>query len=136
MQVKVYVPKIIEVPSEYLPALAKRAADSLGDRATDVSATRGHSGSPGRPRRLAAGVRYPDQRRRNGRLGLRSGYGDSPGVGEQNAQLVRVARSVAVQADLGRGEIGFRSGLIDRGNIPNGNQGCDHPVALPTHTFL
>ncbi len=42
MQVKVYVPKIIEVPSEYLPALAKRAADSLGDRANEVSATRGH----------------------------------------------------------------------------------------------
>jgi len=42
MQVKVYVPKIIEVPSEYLPALAKRAADSLGDRSTEVSATRGH----------------------------------------------------------------------------------------------
>lgn len=42
MQVKVYVPKIIEVPSEYLPALAKRAADSLGDRASEVSATRGH----------------------------------------------------------------------------------------------
>ncbi len=42
MQVKVYVPRIIEVPSEYLPALAKRAADSLGDRASEVSATRGH----------------------------------------------------------------------------------------------
>lgn len=42
MQVKVYVPKIIEIPSEYLPALAKRAADSLGDRAGEVSATRGH----------------------------------------------------------------------------------------------
>jgi hypothetical protein len=42
MQVKVYVPKVIEVPSEYLPALAKRAADSLGDRAQEVSATRGH----------------------------------------------------------------------------------------------
>jgi hypothetical protein len=42
MQVKVYVPKVIEIPSEYLPALAKRAADSLGDRANDVSATRGH----------------------------------------------------------------------------------------------
>jgi hypothetical protein len=42
MQVKVYVPKIIEIPSEYLPALAKRAADSLGDRSTEVSATRGH----------------------------------------------------------------------------------------------
>jgi hypothetical protein len=42
MQVKVYVPKMIEIPSEYLPALAKRAADSLGDRSTEVSATRGH----------------------------------------------------------------------------------------------
>ena len=42
MQVKVYIPKVIEIPSEYLPALAKRAADSLGDRATEISATRGH----------------------------------------------------------------------------------------------
>ena len=42
MQVKVYCPKLIEIPSEYLPALAKRAADSLGDRAAEVSATRGH----------------------------------------------------------------------------------------------
>ncbi len=42
MQVKVYVPNVIEVPSEYLPALAKRAADSLGERASEVSATRGH----------------------------------------------------------------------------------------------
>ncbi len=42
MQVKVYVPRVIEVPSEYLPALAKRAADCLGDRAGEVSATRGH----------------------------------------------------------------------------------------------
>ncbi len=42
MQVKVYVPKVIEIPSEYLPALAKRAADSLGDRASKISATRGH----------------------------------------------------------------------------------------------
>jgi hypothetical protein len=42
MQVKVYVPRLIEIPSEYLPALAKRAADSLGDRAGEVSATRGH----------------------------------------------------------------------------------------------
>ena len=42
MQVKVYIPQVIEVPSEYLPALAKRAADSLGDRAGEVSATRGH----------------------------------------------------------------------------------------------
>ncbi len=42
MQVKVYCPKMIEVPSEYLPALAKRAADCLGDRAGETSATRGH----------------------------------------------------------------------------------------------
>ena len=42
MQIKVYVPKVIEIPSEYLPALAKRASDSLGDRAGEVSATRGH----------------------------------------------------------------------------------------------
>jgi hypothetical protein len=42
MQVKIYVPKIIEIPSEFLPALAKRAADSLGDKAGEVSATRGH----------------------------------------------------------------------------------------------
>ncbi len=42
MQVKVYIPQVIEVPSEYLPALAKRAADSLGERAGEVSATRGH----------------------------------------------------------------------------------------------
>jgi len=42
MQVKVYVPKYVEIPSEYLPALAKRAADSLGERAGEVSATRGH----------------------------------------------------------------------------------------------
>ena len=42
MQIKVYVPKLIEIPSEYLPALAKRAADSLGERSHEVSATRGH----------------------------------------------------------------------------------------------
>ena len=42
MQIKVYVPKVIEIPSEYLPALAKRAADSLGERSPEVSATRGH----------------------------------------------------------------------------------------------
>lgn len=42
MQIKVYVPKFIDIPSEYLPALAKRAADSLGEHAHEVSATRGH----------------------------------------------------------------------------------------------
>jgi hypothetical protein len=41
MQVKVYCPKYVEIPSEYLPALAKRAADSLGERAAEVPATRG-----------------------------------------------------------------------------------------------
>jgi hypothetical protein len=42
MQVKVYVPQMVEIASEYLPALAKRAADSLGSRAGEISATRGH----------------------------------------------------------------------------------------------
>jgi len=42
MQVKVYVPQLVEIPSEFLPALAKRAADGLGDRSGQVSATRGH----------------------------------------------------------------------------------------------
>jgi hypothetical protein len=42
MQVKVYCPKLVEIPSEYLPALAKRAADSMGSRAGEISATRGH----------------------------------------------------------------------------------------------
>jgi hypothetical protein len=42
MQVKVYTPKTIEIPNDYLPVLAKRAADSLGLRAKEVSATRGH----------------------------------------------------------------------------------------------
>ena len=42
MQIKVYCPKYVEIPSEYLPALAKRAADSLGQRAHEISATRGH----------------------------------------------------------------------------------------------
>jgi hypothetical protein len=42
MQVKVYCPRTIEIPSEYLPALAKRAADAMGPRAAEVPATRGH----------------------------------------------------------------------------------------------
>jgi hypothetical protein len=42
MQVKVYVPKMVEIPSEYLPPLAKRAAESLGPRASEIPATRGH----------------------------------------------------------------------------------------------
>jgi hypothetical protein len=42
MQVKVYTPHVIEIAGEYIPALAKRAADSIGDRTDGVSATRGH----------------------------------------------------------------------------------------------
>jgi hypothetical protein len=42
MQLKVYVPRTIEIPTDYLPALAKRAMDALGDAGGDVQATRGH----------------------------------------------------------------------------------------------
>jgi hypothetical protein len=42
MQIKVYVPTMVEIPSEYLPALAKRAAGSLGERSEEIAATRGH----------------------------------------------------------------------------------------------
>ena len=42
MQIKVYTPHTVEIAGEYIPALAKRAADSLGDRAEEISATRGH----------------------------------------------------------------------------------------------
>ena len=42
MQVKVYTPHVVEIASEYVPALAKRAADSLGTRANEIAATRGH----------------------------------------------------------------------------------------------
>ena len=42
MQVKVYVPKIVHIPSEYLPALAQRASDSYGNGAANELATRGH----------------------------------------------------------------------------------------------
>ena len=42
MQVKVYTPHVVEIAGEYIPALAKRAADSLGDRAMTIPATRGH----------------------------------------------------------------------------------------------
>lgn len=41
MQLKIYVPRTIEIPTEYLPALAKRALDSLGDGGVDAQATRG-----------------------------------------------------------------------------------------------
>jgi len=42
MQVKVYVPQMVEIPSEYLPALVQRACALLGDSAADVPGTRGH----------------------------------------------------------------------------------------------
>ena len=47
MQVKVYTPQLVEIASEYIPALAKRAADSLASslgegRANEIPATRGH----------------------------------------------------------------------------------------------
>jgi hypothetical protein len=41
MQVKVYCPKMVDIPTEYLPALARRAAESLRDRASEITATRG-----------------------------------------------------------------------------------------------
>ncbi|MBN1590735.1 MAG: hypothetical protein JW888_14575 [Pirellulales bacterium] len=42
MQVKVYVPTVVEIPNAYVPALARRASETIGDKASDVSATRGH----------------------------------------------------------------------------------------------
>ena len=42
MQVKIYTPHLVEIAGEYIPALAKRAADSLCDRAGTIPATRGH----------------------------------------------------------------------------------------------
>ena len=42
MQVKVYVPRMVEIPREYLSALADRALDSLGESGSSTAATRGH----------------------------------------------------------------------------------------------
>jgi hypothetical protein len=42
MQIKVYVPTTVEIPSEYMVPLAQRARDALGDAANTTSATRGH----------------------------------------------------------------------------------------------
>lgn len=42
MQLKIYVPRSIEIPTEYLPALAKRALDALGAAGAETQATRGH----------------------------------------------------------------------------------------------
>ena len=41
MQIQVYVPQTIDIPNEYLPALAQRAHAGLGSGA-DVPATRGY----------------------------------------------------------------------------------------------
>lgn len=41
MQVKIYVPKVVEIPSEYLAALALRAHLSMEGKG-EVHATRGH----------------------------------------------------------------------------------------------
>ncbi len=42
MQVKIYVPRTIDIPNAYLAGLAQRALEGLGDDGQDVSATRGH----------------------------------------------------------------------------------------------
>jgi hypothetical protein len=42
MQVKVYVPTVVEIPNAYVPALARRASETLGDKAEKLQATRGH----------------------------------------------------------------------------------------------
>lgn len=42
MQVKVYVPKTVEIPSEYLPALVQRANENQGEAGHSVAASRGH----------------------------------------------------------------------------------------------
>ncbi len=41
MEVKVYVPQLVEIPSEYLPALVQRAYSQLGDAGKSQPATRG-----------------------------------------------------------------------------------------------
>jgi hypothetical protein len=42
MHLKIYVPKNVEIPSEYLAAIAQRANDALGEAAKGTPATRGH----------------------------------------------------------------------------------------------
>lgn len=41
MRVKVYVPQTVEIPTEYLAALAQRACNCSGDQAAEQLATRG-----------------------------------------------------------------------------------------------
>lgn len=42
MQVKIYVPQVVDIPTEYLPVLAHRASLSFGADAREELATRGH----------------------------------------------------------------------------------------------
>jgi hypothetical protein len=42
MQIQVYLPHTVEIPNEYLLALAQRAHNSLAGAGGDVPATRGH----------------------------------------------------------------------------------------------
>ncbi len=42
MQVKIYVPQTIEIPSEYVPALAQRALENPIHGGGEMPATRGH----------------------------------------------------------------------------------------------
>lgn len=42
MEIKVYIPQMVEIPDAYIPALARRVADCLGPQAAEISATRGH----------------------------------------------------------------------------------------------
>jgi len=42
MEVKIYVPRTVEIPNEYMAALAHRALATLGNNGNDESATRGH----------------------------------------------------------------------------------------------
>ena len=41
MQIKVYVPQMVELADDYFPALIRRVAESLGTEADDTPATRG-----------------------------------------------------------------------------------------------
>jgi hypothetical protein len=42
MHIKIYVPRTVEIPSEYLSPLAQRASDAMGESARATPATRGH----------------------------------------------------------------------------------------------
>jgi len=42
MHLKVYIPKNVEIPSEYLVAITERANNAIGETAKATPATRGH----------------------------------------------------------------------------------------------